>query len=311
MENVKVIEIKNLVKRYGDFTAVKKTSFEVKKGEIFGLLGENGAGKTTTLEIIEGLRQATDGEVLLLGESVAQGCPDSIKERIGVQLQSSAYYNFLTLKEILDLFGSFYQKSLPPMELLRMVDLEDKANSLVKNLSGGQKQRFSIVASLVNDPEIVFLDEPTTGLDPVARRNLWDLIAKIKGKGKTIVLTTHYMEEAEVLCDRIAIMDKGEILTMGETYKLIEEIKNPYKVSFIAKKVESERIDAIKKYGEIEILAGKSDHFEMRLWSQIDVNKALPEIQKLEPASLTVGRASLEDLFIELTGKTIGEEENA
>jgi len=302
-----VIEVKNLEKKYGKFTAVDGVSFEVKKGEIFGLLGENGAGKTTTLEMIEGLRKATAGVIKVLGVDVSAGAKDAIKERIGVQLQSSAYYSFLSLEEILELFGSFYKKSMNSYDLLEMVDLKEKAKSMVGKLSGGQKQRFSIVASLVNDPEIVFLDEPTTGLDPVARRHLWEIIAKIKSQGKTIILTTHYMEEAEVLCDRIAIMDKGKILKMDQTHKLILGIKNPFKITFFAPSATEIEIKKIAVLGEIKNLAGKSNHFEMRLANQADVNKAIHLIQKLNPESLTVGRASLEDLFIELTGKKIGE----
>lgn len=303
MENV--IVVKNLVKKYGDLTAVNGISFDVKKGEIFGLLGENGAGKTTTLEIIEGLRRATSGKITVFGADISDGIGREVKEKIGVQLQSSAYYNFLTLTEILELFGGFYDKSIPAAELLKMVDLEKKAKSLVRDLSGGQKQRFSIVASLVNDPEIVFLDEPTTGLDPVARRTLWDIIVKIKNQGKTIILTTHYMEEAEVLSDRIAIMDKGKILKMDKTHKLISETKNPYKISFILGKSDTPLVDKLKQFGSIINLAGKSNHFEMHLKSQAAVNDAIALVNKANPESFTVGRASLEDLFIELTGKKI------
>lgn len=305
----KVIIVKNLVKKYGNLTAVDGISFEVNKGEIFGLLGENGAGKTTTLEIIEGLRRPSGGNVMVLGQDTTHGCADCVKERIGVQLQSSAYYQFLTLHEILDLFGSFYKTAKKPDELLELVNLKEKKNSLVANLSGGQKQRFSIVASLVNDPEIVFLDEPTTGLDPVARRGLWELIAGIKKTGKTIILTTHYMEEAEVLCDRIAIMDHGKIIAINETHKLIESTKTPYKISFFAPKITKKELDELNNFGEMKNLAGKSNHFEMKLKNQDDVNKATTIINKTHPESLTVGRASLEDLFIELTGKSIKEEE--
>jgi len=301
------IKVENLVKKYGDLTAVDGVSFDIEKGEIFGLLGENGAGKTTTLEIIEGLRRATSGKVTVLSEDVSGGCSDGVKQRIGVQLQSSAYYNFLTLKEIVDLFAGFYKKSIPTLELLKMVNLENKADSLVRNLSGGQRQRFSIVAALVNDPEIVFLDEPTTGLDPIARRKLWDIIVNIKKQGKTIIITTHYMEEAEVLCDRIAIMDKGKILKMGETHKLIEGTKNPYKISFVLGKPDGKEVESLKDLGDLENLAGKSNHYEMHLKSQLNVNKTIEILQKLNPESLTVGRASLEDLFVELTGKNIEE----
>ncbi len=304
----KVIEIKNLKKTYSRTKAVDGISFSVKKGEIFGLLGENGAGKTTTLEIIEGLRKATSGTVWVLENDISNGITNAVKKKIGVQLQSSAYYKFLNLSEILDLFASFYDLKIDPEELLSMVGLEKKSKAMVGSLSGGQKQRFSIIASLVNNPEIVFLDEPTTGLDPLARRKLWELIAKIKSQGKTIVLTTHYMEEAEVLCDRIAIMEKGKILAMDETHKLIEKTKCPYKISFFSSKLDSKKEILLKKLGDLINLSGKSNHFEMKLKTQIDLNSALNIIQKLEPESLTVGRASLEDLFIELTGKAIGEE---
>ncbi|MEK9156333.1 MAG: ABC transporter ATP-binding protein [Patescibacteria group bacterium] len=302
-----VITVRKLVKQYGKLTAVKGVSFEVRRGEIFGLLGENGAGKTTTLEIIEGLRQATSGEVTVLSDNVHNGCSDNIKNKIGVQLQSSAYYNFLTLKEILELFGGFYPKFIPAMALLEMVGLTEKANSLVSNLSGGQRQRFSIVASLVNDPEIVFLDEPTTGLDPVARRRLWDLITNIKNQGKTIILTTHYMEEAEMLCDRIAIMDQGKILALGETHKLIEQTKTPFHINFVLTEPDPEITNKLKVYGKVANLAHKSNHFEVRLKNQANLNKAIRLIDKLDPESLTVGRATLEDLFIELTGHDLGE----
>ena len=304
----RVIEVKNLKKYYENLKAVDGISFHVNKGEIFGLLGENGAGKTTTLEIIEGLRKSSSGKVTVLGEDVSKGCKDCIKQKIGVQLQSSAYYQFLNLKEILSLFGGFYEKSVNAIELLKIVDLETKSKSLIKALSGGQKQRFSVIASLVNDPEIVFLDEPTTGLDPLARRNLWELISKIKEQGKTIVLTTHYMEEAEILCDRIAIMEKGKILAMDDTHKLVENTKNPFKISFYSDKLTETANKSLAKLGDIKNIAGKSHFYEMNLKSQDNLNKAIEIIQKLKPESLTVGRASLEDLFIELTGKTIGEE---
>ncbi|OGD61578.1 hypothetical protein A3A71_04180 [Candidatus Berkelbacteria bacterium RIFCSPLOWO2_01_FULL_50_28] len=304
-----VIVVENLVKRYGKLAAVSGISFEVQKGEVFGLLGENGAGKTTTLEIIEGLRRPTSGIVKVLGHDVAREM-SQIKTRIGVQLQSSAYYSYLTLREILELFGSFYPKYLPADKLLKSVNLLEKAKSYVTQLSGGQRQRFSIVASLVNDPQIVFLDEPTTGLDPLARRNLWELIAQIKSQGKTIVLTTHYMEEAELLCDRVAIMDKGKIIALDKTHKLVEQASKPFKVSFI-----SDRTDTVasqlKKIGTLTELGGKTDHFEITLATAASLHKALDLIRTLQPASLTVTRASLEDVFIEKTGKTITEEENA
>lgn len=306
-----VIKVTKLVKDYGKITAVDGISFDVKKGEIFGLLGENGAGKTTTLEMIEGLRKPTSGEIEVLGHNIKHNL-DSIKEKIGIQLQSSAYYQFLTLREILDLFGSFYSKNEDPKVLLEMVNLSEKANSFVHNLSGGQRQRFSIVASLINDPEIVFLDEPTTGLDPIARRHLWDIITSIKEKGKTIILTTHYMEEAEVLCDRIGIMENGKIIALDTTHKLIEKADNPFKIEFIAQNIKEGDLRKIEKLGQITNIAGKKYNFELKLKKQDDVNDALGIIYKVGPESLTVGRASLEDVFVELTGKAIAdEEENA
>ena len=302
-----VISVKNLVKNYGKLAAVDGISFEVQKGEVFGLLGENGAGKTTTLEIIEGLRRPTDGQVMVLGHDIRHEM-SSVKSKIGVQLQSSAYYSFLTLKEILVLFGSFYPNSQDADELLKSVNLEDKANVYVGALSGGQRQRFSIVASLINNPEIVFLDEPTTGLDPLARRNLWELITKIKSQGKTIMLTTHYMEEAELLCDRVAIMDKGKVVALDETHRLVEQASKPFKISFISSKSDS-IIPKLKKLGHLTELGGKSDHFELTLATQANLHQALDLIHPLNPDALTVSRASLEDVFIEKTGRNIAEEE--
>src|SRR3990167_3785346 len=302
----KVIDVKNLTKRYGQFKAVDNISFEVYQGEIFGILGENGAGKTTTLEMIEGLRKPSEGEIKLLNHNIKNDL-NLIKEKIGVQLQSSAYFSFLTLKEILNIFGQFYEKSLSAKELLKMVGLEKKANNIVNNLSGGQKQRFSIIASLVNDPEVVFLDEPTTGLDPLARRNLWKLITKIRDQGKTIILTTHYLEEAEILCDRVAIMEKGKIIKIGKTYQLIEASSHPYKINFIVSTINKDIFVELANLGKIHNISGRSHHFELRLKSQKDLNSSLKHLQALEPESFVVTRASLEDLFIELTGKSIEE----
>lgn len=308
----KVIEVKKLVKKYDDLTAVNNISFDVQKGEVFGLLGENGAGKTTTLEMIEGLRKPTSGSIKVLGLDIKNNM-NEVKDKIGVQLQSSAYYNFLKLSEITDLFGSFYKKQNDYNKLFKLVDLEHKKNSYINNLSGGQKQRFSIIASLINDPEIVFLDEPTTGLDPVARRMTWDIIAKIKKQGKTIILTTHYMEEAEILADRVAIMEKGEIIVMDKPHNLIEHAKHPYKIDFILEKDNHKIIATLKKQcnladEDIKKLPGKSAHYEVRITNQNDSNKAIGLVQKENPESLTVGRAALEDVFIELTGKEIIEE---
>lgn len=218
-----IIEVRNLVKHYNDFQAVKGISFDVYDGEIFGLLGPNGAGKSTTLEIMETLRSKTSGTVRV-GSFDLDDAPEKIKRIIGVQLQTSGFYPGLRLVELMDLFNGLYNESADPMELLRMVNLEDKAGARYKSLSGGQKQRFSIATTLINRPRIVFLDEPTTGLDPQARRNLWELIRTIRNQGTTIIITTHYMDEAEYLCDRVAIMDQGNIVSIDRPGKLIDDL---------------------------------------------------------------------------------------
>ncbi|MEI8075688.1 MAG: ABC transporter ATP-binding protein [Bacteroidota bacterium] len=221
--NETIISVKDLKKNYGDFEAVKGISFDVQKGEIFGLLGPNGAGKSTTLEIIETLRQKTSGEVWVNGISLDES-PNEIKKIIGVQLQTSGYYPSLTLTELIHLFAGLYNETVDPMTLLDSVNLRDKANAKFKELSGGQKQRFSIATTLINKPKIIFLDEPTTGLDPQARRNLWELIKNIRNSGTTVIITTHYMDEAEVLCDRVAIIDSGRIIALNSPDKLIDEL---------------------------------------------------------------------------------------
>ncbi len=221
--NKAIIIVKDLVKKYGDFTAVKGISFEVSEGEIFGLLGPNGAGKTTTLEIIETLREKTSGEVWVDGIDLDKN-PAGIKNIIGVQLQAAGYYPNLNLKQIIELFSGLYNRDVNPTELLDKVNLTEKAKSKYKELSGGQKQRFSIATTLINNPKIIFLDEPTTGLDPQARRNLWELILLLRQNGATVVITTHYMDEAEELCDRVAIVDSGEIVTLDTPGALVDKL---------------------------------------------------------------------------------------
>jgi ABC-2 type transport system ATP-binding protein len=222
MSNI-IISVKNLVKNYGAFQAVKGMGFDVYEGEIFGLLGPNGAGKSTTLEIIETLREKTSGEVRVAEFNLDKD-PNEIKKIIGVQLQTSGFYPGLNLLQLIDLFGGLYNRNVNAIELLEMVNLKDKAKSKVKELSGGQKQRFSIATTLINEPRIVFLDEPTTGLDPQARRNLWDLVKNIRARGTTVIITTHYMDEAEYLCDRVAIVDSGKIVALNSPDQLIDEL---------------------------------------------------------------------------------------
>ncbi len=218
-----IISVQNLVKNYGSFQAVKDISFDVLEGEIFGLLGPNGAGKSTTLEIIETLRNKTSGKVFVGGFDLDKS-PNEIKKIIGVQLQTSGFYPNLNLVELIKLFGGLYNKDVDAMELLKKVNLVDKAKNKSKELSGGQRQRFSIATTLINAPKIVFLDEPTTGLDPQARHNLWDLIREIRDNGATVIITTHYMDEAEQLCDRIAIMDEGKIIKLDSPDGMIDEL---------------------------------------------------------------------------------------
>jgi ABC-2 type transport system ATP-binding protein len=219
----KIIEVKNLVKNYGNFKAVKGISFDVYEGEIFGLLGPNGAGKSTTLEIIETLRTKTSGEVMVAGIDLDKQ-PGEIKKIIGVQLQTSGYYPGLNLIELIELFCGLYNRDMDPMELLEMVNLKDKAKSKFKELSGGQKQRFSVATTLINQPKIIFLDEPTTGLDPQARRNLWELVKNIRDRGATVIITTHYMDEAEYLCDRVGIIDSGNIIALDTPGNMIDKL---------------------------------------------------------------------------------------
>lgn len=218
-----IIEVKNLKKTYGKFKAVNGVSFNVKKGEIFGILGPNGAGKTTTLEMIEGLRKMDGGEVRVAGVDVKENRQE-VKKVIGVQLQASSFFDYLNLKELIKFFASLYGTHVNPNEVLGEVELKEKGKSYVKTLSGGQKQRFSIASALVNKPKVLFLDEPTTGLDPQARRHLWDLIESIRDKGMTVVITTHYMDEAEVLCDRVAVMDNGKIIDIDTPDNLIKKL---------------------------------------------------------------------------------------
>ncbi len=302
-----IIEVKNLTKKYGDFTAVDGISFSVERGETFGILGPNGAGKTTTLEIIEGLKGITDGTATLDGTDVGSHARQ-VKAKIGVQLQASSFFEGLSLLELVDTFAALYGRKVDATAILRRVNLEEKAKRQVKELSGGQKQRLSIAVALVNDPVILFLDEPTTGLDPQARRNLWDLITEIKGEGKTIVLTTHYMEEAEVLCDRIAIMDHAKILTLDSPFNLL---RNTGVGSTIEFKVNQPcHVDHLKGLPNVEAVVAEDHGY--RLISN-DPEQTLPALFQHETScgfklfNLTLRQATLEDVFLKLTGSTLRE----
>lgn len=309
-----IIEVNKLRKTFKqpkgqkDLVAVDGVSFTVEKGEIFGLLGPNGAGKTTTLEIIEGLQQPTDGETLINGMSTQKKLND-VKNLIGIQLQSSAYYEYLKLGEILELFGSFYEKALPADKLLDIVDLREKKHALIKQLSGGQQQRFSICAALVNDPEVVFLDEPTTGLDPQARRAMWKFIRKINEQGKTIILTTHYMEEAEYLCDRVGIIDAGKIIDIDTPKKLIRKLHSSTRIHFSVE--QNFDIDSLKHIeGVVSVMKDAEIVYHLKVTHGSEV---LPRLYKwaeqyhITLHDLEVVSANLEDVFLSLTGKTLRE----
>lgn len=311
------VEVRDLVKTFpapggGTLTAVDHVSFTVRRGEVFGFLGPNGAGKTTTLEIVEGLQSPTSGRTSVLGLD-SQRDRARMKERIGVQLQAGAYFDYLALEEILDLFGSFYPRAVPPAQLLERVGLLEKRRALVRELSGGQAQRFSVVAALVNDPEVVFLDEPTTGLDPQARRNLWEVVASIKEEGKTVVLTTHYMEEAEVLCDRVAIIDHGRIQALDAPMALVRQLPAAYRIRFVVRAALPG--DELRRLpGVAEVAGGSQGGPEVRY--ELGVARAqetLPALidwaraRHLTLEDVQVVPATLEDVFLALTGHALRE----
>lgn len=239
---VNIIQVEGLRKSYGDLKAVDGVSFAVGAGEVFGILGPNGAGKTTTVEILEGMREPDSGTALVNGIDV-QKYPREVKKIIGIQLQSSAFFDRLNLAEILDVMASIYRRQINAMELLGTVELADRAKSLFRDLSGGQKQRFSVASTLVNDPVLLFLDEPTTGLDPQARRHMWELIQRFKSEGRTVLLTTHYMEEAAELCDRVAIMDHGKIVAIDRPAALVDNL--------ISRGFEKERVESLANLEDV------------------------------------------------------------
>jgi len=300
-----VIEVDKLCKTYGDIKAVNNVSLTVVQGEIFGMLGPNGAGKTTTMEIVEGLRPADSGSVSVLGMDIKQRSR-RIKASIGVQLQTTSLYPRLKVHEVLDLFGSFFPKALPYDELIKLVDLEDSRNKLCINLSGGQQQRLSIALALVNDPQILFLDEPTSGLDPQARHNIWDVIKLQREKGKTIFLTTHYMEEAERLCERVAIIDHGELIATDRPDRLVSQHFNEEAIEFQLDQLPGDEVlrqlagatNVVTENGKVTVYSG----------SVPATISALMEMAKQRDMKLTdlyVRRATLEDVFLKLTGRRI------
>ena len=294
-----------LVKRFTDVTAVNELDLEVFTGECFGLLGPNGAGKTTTVEILEGLTVADEGTVELLGQHW-NADDQALRERIGVQLQETQLAEKVTVVETLRLFRSFYKRGHSVEEVIRTVGLDEKRNSRVGKLSGGQKQRLAVACALVSDPELMFLDEPTTGLDPQARLSLWDIVEKFRGRGGTILLTTHYMEEATRLCDRVAIMDHGKVIALGTPAALIESLGADQVIDFSVASTLAD--DALTSLPAVKNLHKRGDVYALTV-SEIGV--ALPALlaeikrQQSEIVTLTTHQATLEDVFVSLTGRML------
>lgn len=299
-----LIEVEDLCKSYGELKAVDGVSFSVEEGEIFGILGPNGAGKTTTLEMIEALRPIDSGEAVIDGIDVKKN-PKKIKQIIGVQLQATSLFDYLTVAETISLFASFYKRKVNLNEILDEVSLQDKANAYVPSLSGGQKQRVSVALALVNDPKVVFLDEPTTGLDPQARRHLWDVVERTRERGKSIVLTTHYMEEAETLCNRLAIMDHGRIIEMGSPKELIRKVAGESTIEFYSQSVPREKIEALPDVEGLKSADGHHLLFTKNPHQSLIDLVDLSEKDGFRIGHLQVRGGTLEDVFIALTGRSL------
>jgi ABC-2 type transport system ATP-binding protein len=310
------IQCRQLVKRYNGkppVEAVRGLDLVVEEGECFGLLGPNGAGKTTTLEIIEGLLDATSGDVEVLGRKWRSDSRE-IRERIGISLQETRLADKQTVRETVTLFRSFYRQGIDPDEAIRRVSLEEKVNSWVVKLSGGQKQRLAVACALVGDPQLLFLDEPTTGLDPQSRRQLWDVIGNFKATGRTVMLTTHYMDEAERLCDRVAIVDHGQVIALGTPGELIHQLGGENIVNFSL----SDAAAAIDDAELRRLPSVQSAHRDAEAYSLAveQPHIALPALLSLlqsrgaAMASLTTRHATLEDVFVSLTGRHLREGDN-
>ncbi len=301
------LRLRGLRKTFPKVVAVDGVDLDVAQGEVFGLLGPNGAGKTTTLEIIEGLTSSDAGEIEILGLTWARNGRE-IRSRIGVQLQSTSLFNKITPRESLDLYGSYYPKRRSTEELLRLVQLEEKADAYHITLSGGQQQRLALAMALVNDPELVFLDEPTTGLDPQARRGLWDVVRSMKAEGRTVVLTTHYMDEAEALCDRLAIMDHGKVIATGTPASLIADLAIPSVVELTFDGPAPEP-------GAFATDLGLAVERRADLWEipTPDPKALLPRLLESAEAravpfqQVHIRRATLEDVFLHRTGRSLRE----
>ncbi|HET7294185.1 MAG TPA: ABC transporter ATP-binding protein [Vicinamibacteria bacterium] len=301
------LRCRGLVKRYGSVVALNGVDLEVRLGECFGMLGPNGAGKTTTVEILEGLTRADAGEVEVLGERWA-GDGVALRARLGVQLQETKFADKAKVCEVIALFRSFYPRGPGVAETLALVQLQDKADAHVRTLSGGQKQRLSLACALVGDPELLFLDEPTTGLDPQSRLQCWDIVESLKARGRTVLLTTHYMDEAARLCDRVAIIDHGKAIALGTPRELIASLGAEHVIEFAVEPADMVSAEALRTLPSVEGVA--HDDGTWRLTVR-EVHRAVPGLlaalaeRGAEPTQLTTHHATLEDVFVSLTGRTL------
>ena len=305
MPNAFMMRVSQLTKHYGETRAVDGISFTVPDSSVFTILGPNGAGKTTTLEVLEGIREPDSGEIEVFGERLKR-ITRPVKQRMGVLLQDGGFEPYLKVYEILQLFSSFFKRSLPVSNILEMVALTEKSKALVRTLSGGQKQRLAIGAALINDPDLIFLDEPTTGLDPQARRNIWDIVSALKSRGKTIILTTHYMEEAEALSDEVCIMDYGSIIAQGTPKTLTGDLGEETLIEFRGEDASEEAMGQLQSCGK----AARNDQMVITLETEhlTDTMESLFEWSRehdIKLRDLTVRQPNLEDVFLTLTGRRL------